>query len=129
MTTLRIDTAKFKEACEEARYRYDGLTEEDHARNKRMGKTIRDHYRFYLDVAEISVASTDSLYIPSRITTADELRSELRVAAQAAQEFGATQAQIDFIVSLAVKANDFNVFSGGRLSKVEASRIIDNMKR
>ena len=61
---------------------------------------------------------------------ADDLRAALKVASRAAMEYGATQAQINFIVSLAIKNNDFNVLgSAGRLTKGEASRIIDEMKK
>lgn len=61
---------------------------------------------------------------------AETLRSELRTAARSAMRFGASEAQINFIVSLAVKNNDFNVLGGaGRLTKREASNIIDVMKK
>lgn len=59
---------------------------------------------------------------------ADDLRAQLAVAARSAQQFGATDAQINFIVSLATKADRFDVLSGGRLTKADASRIIDSMK-
>ena len=61
---------------------------------------------------------------------AETLRTELRVAARSAMQFGASDAQINFIVSLAVKNNDFNILGGaGRLTKREASAIIDTMKK
>lgn len=61
---------------------------------------------------------------------AETLRTELRVAARSAMQFGASEAQINFIVALAVKNNDFNVLGGsGRLTKREASNIIDVMKK
>jgi len=61
------------------------------------------------------------------MTNAFDLRSSLSVAASAAQEFGATDRQIDMIVALARGANDFRIPSGGRLTKAEASHIIDAM--
>lgn len=61
------------------------------------------------------------------MTNAFELRTSLKVAASTAQEFGATGRQIDMIVALARGANDFNILSGGRLTKGDASRIIDDM--
>lgn len=59
---------------------------------------------------------------------ANTLRSELNVASRAVQQFGATPAQIDMIVALAQGANDYNVLSGGALTKAEASRIIEQFK-
>lgn len=56
-----------------------------------------------------------------------DLRASLNSAARAAYLDGATDKQINLIVRLAVQKNDFNVFSGGRLTKSEASRIIDHM--
>lgn len=129
MTALRIDTAKFKAACEDVRYWWNSQTEEDHARNARMGFTVLDFYRSRLDGDDFRVKAPVNLWVPAPTASdADELRSQLRVASQAAQQFGATASQIDFIVALAIKNNDFNVLSGGRLSKTEASRIIDQMK-
>jgi len=61
------------------------------------------------------------------MTNAFELRTSLKVAAGAAYLDGATDRQIDMIVALARGSNNFNVLSGGRLTKGEASRIIDDM--
>ena len=41
---------------------------------------------------------------------------------------GATDEQIDQIVTLAVELDDFNILSGGGLTKTEAFRIIRDMK-
>jgi hypothetical protein len=60
---------------------------------------------------------------------ANNLRSSLNCAARTAYTNGATEKQVNFIVALAVKLNDFNILSGGRLTKFEASQIIDTMKR
>ena len=59
---------------------------------------------------------------------ADILRGQLNSASRAAYLDGATAKQIDFIVSLASARGDYNVLSSGRLTKREASRIIDSFK-
>lgn len=124
MTSLRIDTAKFKAACEDVRYQ---MQSRDELNQKILARGVRRYYEIVLSndwraaEEEVEVAAPE-------VDPADELRSQLRVAAQAAQQFGATASQIDYIVALAVRANDFNVLAGGRLTKGEASRIIDVMK-
>lgn len=129
MTALRIDMKKFKAMCEDVRYKWENRTAEHVALDERRGVTIIDRYRIERVDADLAVKTTPLWMQPAAtIDNADELRSELRVAAQAAQQFGATPAQIDYIVALATKNGNFNVFSGGRLSKTEASRIIDVMK-
>lgn len=114
MTDLRIDTTEFKRVCRMVRSEmgmFDSAEE-----------SIYSFYRFFVRDQE------DKFLDIASANPADMLRSDLRVAAQACQQFGATTSQIDYIVSLATKNNDFNVLSGGRLTKVEASRIIDVMK-
>lgn len=114
MTALRIDTAKFKHICQMIRGDISCFNADD--------ESIYSFYRWFMNDQRHKFAR--------KVATnpADDLRSQLRVAAQAAQQFGASNAQIDFIVALAIKNNDFNVLSGGRLSNAEASRIIDQMK-
>lgn len=58
-----------------------------------------------------------------------ELRTSLNVAASRAYTRGASSAQIGLIMHLADTNNDFNILSGGLLTKSEASNIIDMMKR
>lgn len=115
MTDLRINLIEYKSLC----------------------KSIRDDIKFF-NADEESIYSYyrwfvrdhgDKLINKSTANPADDLRAELNIAARAMQEHGATKAQIDYIVALAVKKNDFNVLgSAGRLSRAEASRIIDTMK-
>ena len=86
-------------------------------------ESIYAFYRWFVKDAAAAGKLT-----PKASNAADELRGDLRVAARAAQQFGATEAQINYIVSLATAKGDFNVLSSGRLTKAEASRIIDSMK-
>lgn len=129
MAALRIDMMKFKAACVAARKdiaeRLEIGTWTAAEFSAQSSSEKREWYEF-----ERGQFSTTPLWMQptASIDNADELRSELRVAAQAAQQFGATPAQIDHIVALATKNGKFNVLSGGRLSKTEASRIIDVMK-
>lgn len=63
------------------------------------------------------------------ISNSAELREQLTVAARSQMQHGATPAQIDRIVELAEQAGDFDVLSGGKLTRAEASRIIREMER
>jgi|GEM_PF-4841708 len=86
-------------------------------------ESIYSFYRWF--VQDAAAAGKLNVKVAS---PAEDLRGALSSASRAAQQFGATKAQIDFIVSLAIKNNDFNVLSGGRLTKTDASHIIDAMK-
>lgn len=121
MTELRINMKAFKEACEYVR---EQMKVPDELTQRVLSRGIR---RFY------EAAISDDWRAPEVeeeqvIDPVESLRAALNVAAMAAQQYGATQAQINYIVSLAVAQNDFNILSGGRLTKSEASRIIDAMK-
>lgn len=131
MTDLRIDLAKFKAACIAKREEIASTMEicnwttEEFAAQTCSEK--KDWYEFTKD--QFSVIPLWMRQIPARNQTADDLRAELNIAARAMQQYGATKAQIDYIVALAVKKNDFNVLgSAGRLSRAEARRIIESMK-
>jgi hypothetical protein len=89
----------------------------------RADESIYSFYRWFVRDAKAAGKLVSVAADP-----ADELRSELRVAARTAQQFGATEAQINYIVSLATKTGNFNVLSGGRLTKADASHIINAMK-
>lgn len=86
-------------------------------------ESIYSFYRWF-----VKDAAAAGKLASKEVDKAAELRSELTVAARTAQQFGATPAQINYIVALATARNDFNVLSGGRLTKTDASRIIDSMK-
>lgn len=125
MTALRIDIAKFKAACEEARYKWDGLGEEDRARMSRMGETVYDYFRFEVSSAGIRAASTEP---DPRDRSLDAILAEINTAARAAQQYGATEAQCRYLAKLAFDAGDWTGLGSGRLTKSDASRIIDSYK-
>lgn len=112
MTDLRINIAELKDACIAARQCEPEADE-----------SIYSHFRFFVKDAIFA-----GKIVRKAANPAEDLRSQLNVASRAAYLEGATAAQVNFIVALAVKNNDFNILSGGRLTKGEASRIIDNMK-
>lgn len=114
MTILRINTSEFKHVCRSIR-------EEIPSMFNPAEESIYSFYRWFVRDQEAKIM---------RVATnpADDLRTELNVASRAAMQYGATTAQINYIVSLAIKNNDFRVLSGGRLTKAEASHIIDIMK-
>lgn len=86
-------------------------------------ESIYSFYRWY-----VQDAKANGRLAPVAANPAAELRAQLHVAARQAQQFGATEKQINFIVALAIRKGDFNVLSGGLLTKAEASRIIDDMQ-
>jgi len=65
----------------------------------------------------------------ARVEKLADLRASLNVAARRAYTNGATSAQIGLIMHLADQNDDFDILSGGSLTKREASMIIDAMKR
>ena len=115
MTSLRINFNEFKHVCNNARDDMQAFFDP-------ASESIYSYFRSFVKDAEDRILAAPA-------NPADDLRTALKVASRAAMEYGATQAQINFIVSLAIKNNDFNVLSGGRLTKGEASRIIDEMKK
>lgn len=122
MTTLRIDLNKFQAICEKVRYNWSIMTEAEKTLSNKFGGIVSD-YRAAIENDPIKAAAVEVV----DIDRAEELRSSLNVAARSAQQYGATESQIDFIVTLAIKNNDYNVLSGGRLTKADASHIIDVM--
>lgn len=86
-------------------------------------ESIYSFYRWFVEDA----AYQGRLGVKDADPAAD-LRDMLQVAATASYTDGATSKQIDYIIALARKNGDFNVFSGGRLTKAEASHIIDAMR-
>lgn len=122
MTELRINLAAFSKACRRVR-------EERFPENEEGFAAKRNYYREDYDFR----TAVEHLVRPSKALSADEkianLRAELVSASVAAGQYGATEAQINYIVALSEKSGDFNILSGGRLTKQEASRIIDQMKR
>ncbi len=114
MTALRINTVEFKQVCK--------LIRDDISFFDASEESIYSFYRWYVKDFEGRILSAPA-------DPADDLRAALRVASRAAMEHGASQAQIDLIVSLARKSGNFNVLgSQGRLTKKEAGLIIDAMK-
>lgn len=114
MTALRINTAEFKHICKGIRAEI-GMFDANE-------ESIYSFYRWFVKDAEAKIFSAPA-------DPVEELRTSLKIASRAAMQYGATDAQINFIVSLAVKNNDFNILAGGKLTKREASRIIDEMKK
>lgn len=63
------------------------------------------------------------------VYTAETLRAELGAASTAAYLDGATRKQIDLIVALCSRKNDFSPIGCSRFTKDAASRLIDDLKR
>lgn len=112
LTNLRINVAELKDACIGARQC-----------EPEPGESIYAHFRFF-----VKDAIAWGRIVRKSANKADTLRAQLEVAARAAYHDGATASQINYIVSLASKKGDYNILSGGRLTRHEASRIIDVMK-
>lgn len=91
--------------------------------NEDCVKDIRQAYRIVMDEDEYMETSYVTV-----ANTADDLRASLVTASIAAGQYGASEAQINYIVALAEKTGDFSPVDG-RLTKSEASNIIDQMKR
>lgn len=85
-------------------------------------ESIYSFYRWFVQDAK----AAGKLGKPASDPVAD-LRASLNSASRAAYLDGATDKQINLIVKLAVEHDDYNILSGGRLTKGEASRIIDHM--
>lgn len=116
-----INLAKFKHVTKNARIAWETTPE-----NIRKLTSYRDTLSFMLENEDFRVEKIEAVAAP--VDKADELRNSLTVAARAAYLDGATASQINYIVSLAVKNNDFNILAGGRLTKHSASLIIENMR-
>lgn len=117
MTSLRIDIKALSRRIKEEREYFE--------RDVANGIADAGDYRNEL---RCSINADRYLWQPAEQPSGESLRAALVSASVAAGQFGASDAQIDYIVRLATEQNDFNILSGGRLTKAEASRIIDNMK-
>jgi hypothetical protein len=62
----------------------------------------------------------------NKMTNAFEYRAALKVAASAAMQWGASDRQIDMLVAISRATNDYSDISGGRLTRMEATRIIND---
>lgn len=120
--TLRIDLSILSRRMRELREDY----QDEIQKFADAGHVYDVSYREHLQ-AELRYER--HLWQPKPTRTADQLRDELWVAAQNAYTAGATQKQIDLIVKLAEESGDLSAMGYGRLTKHEASRIIDQMKR
>lgn len=116
MTRPRIDLPALSFALRNARESWDGMNVEIYDGN----------YRAYL---RDELKGDSHLWQPRPARTAEVLRRELTNAAMVAQDAGATKAQIDYIIELAIQAGDFTGIGSGLLTKRQASNIIDDMKR
>lgn len=122
MTTLqRINTAKFKEDCEDVRYSLSLESDEDRARDARMGNSVHDKYRVMLADGAFRIKAAPEFKAP----TYEDFRAELAVAARAAYLDGASQSQVEYLAKLAVQAGEQQAFGVSRLTKAEASRMIN----
>lgn len=116
MTDLRINATNFKAVCKRVRsYVEDDFNADD--------ESIYSFYRWYMRSARKEFVGSK----PAP-TKSEMLRTSLVSASIAAGQYGASDTQINYIIALAEKIGDFNVLSGGRLTKREASIIINSMK-
>lgn len=115
MTALRLNTAEFKRVCKSVRDEI-GMFDANE-------ESIYAFYRFFVKDAGDKIFAAPA-------NPVNDLRTALKIASRAAMQYGATEAQINFIVSLATGKNDFNVIgNAGKLTRQEASRIIEEMKK
>jgi len=91
---------------------------------------LREYVSIELDEVKAGLAKAAAPFIaPTKAELIADLEAQLYVASRVAYLNGATDKQIALIVKLAIEQNDFNILSGSRLTKFEASRIIDMMTR
>ena len=114
----RIDVKRFSKVIKEFR--------DDFERDVENGVSTWAEYGEYL---AIEIKHRRHLWQPAAPRTADDLENELHVAAARAQHFGATKAQQEEILRLAIELNDFVGLAGGLLTKQSASKIITDMRR
>lgn len=114
---MRIDIKALSRKVKEAR--------EDFERDLENGIADRSDYR---DELRFMANANRFLWQSAPKADASSLRASLVTASIAAGQYGASDAQINFIVSLAEKSGDFIGLGSGQLTKAEASRIIDSMK-
>ncbi len=121
MTELRINIAAFTRACRRIREERDPAAETGFAAR-------RDYYREDCDFSRTIEYVVRPAIALSDVEKAASLRSSLVSASIAAGQYGASKAQIEYIVALSEKSRDFTCVEG-RLTKAQASIIIDQMKR
>lgn len=124
MTALRINIAAFTRACREMR---DQNSFDDEMAAATTLTERKDVYRDDCDFDSSMRYSVRPAAVKTREQKIQALRDELEVAAQSAYLAGATQKQIDLIVELSIEQDDFTPLGSGRLTKADASRIIDSM--
>lgn len=117
----KIETTNISKFLEEARYRREQAVELLNSGTPGVS-TIRDAYRIVMDADEYTEVS----FLETRRTAAD-LRAELVSAAIRAGQYGASEKQIDFIVSLCSKNNDFATTGYESLTVKQASNIINDL--
>lgn len=122
---LRIDTAKFKEFCNQERQFIERMLQTKTWTKEEFSSQSISEKKDWYDFERGSFVKYEYRVPPKK--TPQELREELNVAASTAMGYGATTAQIDQIVYLAEKSGDYNILAGGRLTKREASNIIETM--
>lgn len=121
MTDLRINLAAFTAACRRVR-------EERYPENEEGFAARRDYYREDYDFR----MAIEHRVRPAKVLSTEDkranLRAELSVAAGRAMQYGATEAQINYIMALAEKSGDFSPIGCNLLTRRAASNIIDSMK-
>ena len=112
-----IDIVRFKEVCEAHRETYD--PEYWMSFRQSLLVDLKEEFRNWGERPATV-----------RPATFDEIYSNLSVAARRLQQFGASDAQVRFLASLAVKQGLLlSQVELNTLSKAEASAMIDNMKK
>lgn len=120
MATMNIDIKSLSRLMKEVRE-----NEERFAEARGAALTRED----YNEALRAELEDSSHLWRKAATRTANDLLADLRCAASAAYTYGATDAQISLIMKLAIQNNDFFRLSGGRLTKADASNIIDSFKK
>ncbi|WCT73910.1 hypothetical protein PQ455_01365 [Sphingomonas naphthae] len=123
ITKVRTFSAsKFLAAAREARE--DAVSLFEREGGSKYIANLRDAYRFVMDEDDYMVAS----YFEAA-RTAGDLRAELHVAASNAYTAGASEQQIDRIVTLCTSLNDFAPMGYTRLTTTQADNLINDLLR
>lgn len=117
MTELRINLAAFQRRVKARREEWvDGEAE----------RGLWDSYSEFLHA---EMATERFFWQPKPAPTRASLRDDLRSKARAAYTNGATDKQIDFIMSLCDRLGRYDMtISGGHFTKRDASAVIDTLK-
>lgn len=110
----------FKEICTEARESFTMQVEAGISENTRAA--YRDVIKLLIEYANYEAAKSAAKPV---VSDYDMLVAELGTAAVAAGQYGASRKQIEYLASLAIKAGDKTGVSSARLTKTEASRLIE----